>query len=151
MRTVFLGTPRAAVPALEALLEADQRPTLVICQPDRAVGRSAALQAPPVKRAALAAELPLFQPTRVRNAAFRERLSAAAPELLVVVAYGRILPRPVLDLAPHGAINLHFSLLPRYRGAAPVQWALARGESATGVTTMQINERLDEGDLLLQE
>lgn len=150
MRLVFLGTPEAAVPALDALLESGHDVATVVTRPDRPAGRSGRAQAPPVKIRAKERGIEVFQPARVRGGPFRSALAAARPELLVVVAYGRILVPQVLALAPRGAINLHFSLLPRYRGAAPVQWALARGERTTGVTTMQINEGLDEGDILLQ-
>jgi methionyl-tRNA formyltransferase len=150
VRLVFLGTPQAAVPSFHALIDAGHEVALVVTQPDRPSGRSRQPRPPAIKRAAIERGVELFQPTKVRNAAFREKLSSHSPELLVVVAYGRILPGSVLRLAPGGAINVHFSLLPAYRGAAPVQWALARGESVTGVTTMQMNERMDEGDLLLQ-
>ncbi|MCP3978924.1 MAG: methionyl-tRNA formyltransferase [bacterium] len=151
MRLVFLGTPAAAVPSLKSVLSTGHELPLVVCQPDRPVGRSGKPRHPAVKQAALEHDIEVFQPRKVRNAAFRERLAAARPDVLVVVAYGRILTNPVLELAPHGAINVHFSLLPRYRGAAPVQWALARGERETGVTTMRIAEELDAGDMLLQE
>jgi methionyl-tRNA formyltransferase len=150
VRVVFLGTPDAAVPSLDALIEAGHEPVLVVTQPDRPSGRSRRPLPPPVKRAALAHGLEVFQPTRVRGAAFRERLAADRPDLLVVVAYGRILPARVLALGSAGAVNVHFSLLPAYRGAAPVQWALAGGETVTGVTTMLMNEKMDEGDILLQ-
>jgi methionyl-tRNA formyltransferase len=151
VRLVFLGTPAPAVPSLHALIESGHEIGLVVTQPDRPVGRSRLPQPPPVKRAAVDRGLQVFQPSKVRNRHFRERLAAGEPELLVVVAYGRILSRAVLQLAPRGAINVHFSLLPAYRGAAPVQWALARGEEVTGVTTMQLNERMDEGEILLQQ
>jgi methionyl-tRNA formyltransferase len=150
VKLIFLGTPTPAVPSLRALIDAGHEVPLAVTRRDRPVGRSRQPQAPPVKRAALASGIEVFQPKRVRDAAFRDRLASVRPDLLVVVAYGRILTGEVLRLAPEGAINLHFSLLPRYRGAAPVQWALARGERETGVTTMSMNERLDEGDLLLQ-
>ncbi len=150
MKLVFLGTPQVAVPALATLLSAGHDVGLVITQPDRPTKRSRRPVAPPVKRFAEERGIEVRQPRRVRNPAFREALAATQAELLVVVAYGRILPAAVLDQTRHGAINLHFSLLPAYRGAAPVQWALVRGESVTGVTTMRINERMDEGDLLLQ-
>lgn len=149
MRIVFFGTPPTAVPSLEALLDAGHRPSLVVTQPDRPAGRGRSPVAPPVKRAAVEHGLDLVQPGKVRTRAFRERLAACEPDLLVVVAFGRILSSRVLGLARHGAINVHFSLLPRYRGAAPVQWALARGESLTGVTTMLMNEKMDEGDILM--
>ncbi|ANM31932.1 hypothetical protein ABI59_23760 [Acidobacteria bacterium Mor1] len=150
MKLAFLGTPAPAVPSLRALLDAGHDVRLVVTQPDRAVGRSGTLRPPAVKQAALAAGLEVAQPRKVRGPKFHERLRALDLDLLVVVAYGRILPRSLLDLTPGGALNVHFSLLPRYRGAAPVQWALARGEAVTGVTTMQINEQLDEGDVLLR-
>jgi methionyl-tRNA formyltransferase len=151
VRVVFLGTPAAAVPPLHALIEAGHDLALVVTQPDRPSGRSRRPLPPPVKQAALDRGLELFQPGKVRNTAFRERLAACRPDLLVVVAYGRILPARVLALGTGGAVNVHFSLLPAYRGAAPVQWALARGEAVTGVTTMHMNERMDEGDILLQQ
>ena len=149
MRIVFLGTPRAAVPSLQTLLDAGQQPELVVTQPDRPAGRGRRPNAPPVKQLALEHGLEVYQPEKVRGRSFRERLEQCRPDLLVVVAYGRILPVRVLELAGLGAVNVHFSLLPRYRGAAPVQWALARGETVTGVTTMLMNEKMDEGDLLL--
>lgn len=149
MRIVFLGTPLAAVPTLQTLIEAGHRPVLVITQPDRPAGRGRRPQAPPVKQLALEHGLEVEQPEKVRGRVFRERLEQCRPDLLVVVAYGRILPLRVLELAARGAVNVHFSLLPRYRGAAPVQWALARGETVTGVTTMLMNEKMDEGDVLL--
>lgn len=150
MRVVFFGTPGAAVPSLHALLEAGHELPLVVTQPDRPAGRSRRPAPPPVKRAALERGLELLQPAKVRGAAFRERLAACRPDFLAVVAFGRILPSRVLALGKSGAVNVHFSLLPAYRGAAPVQWALARGETTTGVTTMLMNERMDEGDVLMQ-
>jgi methionyl-tRNA formyltransferase len=150
VKIVFLGTPRVAVPSLEALLDAGHAVPLVVTQPDRPVRRSRQPVAPPVKEAALAHGIDVLQPLKVRTRAFREALAAAEPEALVVVAYGRILTTKALEIAPHGAINVHFSLLPLYRGAAPVQWALANGDDVTGVTTMQINEKMDEGDVLLE-
>lgn len=151
MRIVFLGTPRIAVPSLVALVSAGHDLRRVVTQPDRPTGRSGTPVPPPVKREAEMLGLVVEQPARVRGDAFVERLRAIEPEVLVVVAYGRILSRAVLDVAPHGAVNLHFSLLPAYRGAAPVQWALANGETTTGVTTMKLNEAMDEGDILLQQ
>jgi methionyl-tRNA formyltransferase len=148
---VFLGTPAPAVPSLEALLAAGHDVPLVVTQPDRPRARSSARVAPAVKEAALAHGIAVHQPTRVRDAAFRDTIARAAPELLVVVAYGRILPAAVLDTPTDGAVNVHFSLLPLYRGAAPVQWALARGEKTTGVTTMRIRPELDAGEILLQK
>lgn len=151
MRVVFLGTPATAVPALTALLDAGHDVPLVVTQPDRPAGRSREPQAPPVKSAAASHGLEVVQPGGVRGPAFAETLAAARPDVLAVVAFGRILPRAVLDVAPLGAVNVHFSLLPELRGAAPVQWALARGATETGVTTFRLDEGLDTGDVLLQE
>ncbi len=150
MRVIFLGTPTPAVPALQSIVDAGHDVRLVVTQPDRPVGRSRRLQAPPVKQAAASLGIETIQPRRVKNKAFVTELLARDPEVLVVVAYGRILPMPVLECARFGAVNVHFSLLPEYRGAAPVQWALANGETTTGVTTMKLNERMDEGDVLLR-
>jgi methionyl-tRNA formyltransferase len=150
VRLVFLGTPRIAVPTFSALIDAGHEIILVVTQPDRPSGRSRTPAAPPVKAVALQHGLEVIQPAKVRTAAFRESIASRKPDALVVVAYGRILPGKVLRTAPLGAVNVHFSLLPLYRGAAPVQWALARGESVTGVTTMLMNERMDEGDILMQ-
>ena len=150
MRVVFLGTPPAAVPSLRALHAAGHDVACVITQPDRPAGRSAALRPTPVKEAALELGLRVLQPQRVRDQAFLDLVSGPTPEVLVVVAYGRILPPAVLEAAPRGAVNVHFSLLPKYRGAAPVQWALVNREPVTGVSTMRITEGLDEGPILLQ-
>jgi methionyl-tRNA formyltransferase len=151
VRVTFFGTPLAAVPALDALVDAGHEVALVVTQPDRPAGRGRSVLPPPVRERAVERGLSIVQPSGVRGPEFLEQLRAAAPEALVVVAYGRILPKAVLDVAPRGAINLHFSLLPAYRGAAPVQWSLARGETRTGATTMRMNERMDEGPILLQE
>ncbi len=150
MKLVFCGTPEFAVPTLEAVIAAGHEVALVVTQPDRAAGRRMEMHAPPVKRVAAGHGIPVVQPEKIRNnAAFRERLEAVRPDAIVVVAYGRIIPKWMLDLPPLGNINLHGSLLPRYRGAAPVQWAIANGEKVTGVTTMRIDEGLDTGDMLL--
>jgi methionyl-tRNA formyltransferase len=152
VRLVFCGTPRFAVPTLEALRAAGHEIALVVSQPDRPVGRHRELTAPPVKLAALAAGLPVTQPEKIRNnAEFREQLEAIAPEAVVVVAYGRLIPPWMLALPRLGCINLHASLLPRYRGAAPIQWAVAMGDAFTGNTTMLLDEGLDTGAILLQE
>jgi methionyl-tRNA formyltransferase len=151
VRVVFLGTPATAVPALARLIDAGHDVALVITQPDRPAGRSRRPLPPPVKACALDRGLRVEQPTTVRTPGFLATLQAARPEVLAVVAYGRILPRPVLDVAPHGAINVHFSLLPAWRGAAPVPWALAHGERVTGVTTFRLDEGVDTGDVLLQK
>ncbi len=149
---IFLGTPEFAVPALERLAQSEGiRLRGVVCQPDRPVGRGAILQAPAVKLAAQRWGLEVFQPEKIRDEAGVQWLAERRPEALAVVAYGQLLPRRVFELPPLGAINAHASLLPRYRGAAPIQWALARGERETGVTTMRINAGMDTGDLLLRQ
>ncbi|MGA3264672.1 MAG: methionyl-tRNA formyltransferase [Terracidiphilus sp.] len=152
MKLVFCGTPQFAVPTLEALLAAGHEIALVVSQPDRPAGRSQQLTAPAVKLAALAAGLPVTQPDKIRaNPEFRAQLEAIAPEAIVVVAYGRIIPSWMLALPRLGCINLHASLLPKYRGAAPIQWAVAMGDAFTGNTTMLLKEGLDTGPLLLQQ
>lgn len=152
MKLVFCGTPRFAVPTLEALLAAGHEIALVVTQPDRPVGRAQQLAAPPVKQTALAAQLAVTQPEKIRNnAEFRALLEAIAPAAIVVVAYGRIIPPWMLALPRLGCINLHASLLPKYRGAAPIQWAVANGESITGNTTMLLEEGLDTGPILMQQ
>lgn len=151
MKLVFCGTPQFAVPTLEALVAAGHEVPLVVSQPDRPVGRAQELTAPPVKQAALDAGLPVTQPEKIRNnAEFRAQLEAIAPDAIVVVAYGRIIPPWMLALPRLGCINLHGSLLPKYRGAAPIQWAVANGETITGNTTMLLEEGLDTGPILLQ-
>lgn len=151
LKIVFCGTPRFAVPTLEKLVEAGFDLQLVVTQPDRPKGRGLGLQASPVKQRALELGLPVTQPEGIKNnQEFRERLTALRPDASVVVGYGRIIPQWMLDLPSLGNINLHASLLPKYRGAAPIQWAIARGETATGVTTMRIDAGLDTGDILLQ-
>ncbi len=151
MKLVFCGTPRFAVPTLEALRAADYELALVITQPDRPVGRDRQLTATPVKLAALEAGLAVVQPEKIRNnQEFRAQLEAIAPEAIVVVAYGRLIPPWMLALPRLGCINLHASLLPRYRGAAPIQWAVANGDVFTGNTTMLLEEGLDTGPILLQ-
>jgi methionyl-tRNA formyltransferase len=148
---VFCGTPQFAVPALEKLVEAGFRVSLVVTQPDRPKGRGLALAPSPVKQRALELALPITQPDKIKNNEdFRAQLVALKPDAIIVVGYGRIIPQWMLDLPRLGNINLHASLLPKYRGAAPVQWAIARGESVTGVTTMRIDAGLDTGDILLQ-
>ncbi|MGD0520962.1 MAG: methionyl-tRNA formyltransferase [Terracidiphilus sp.] len=152
MKLVFCGTPQFAVPTLEALLAAGHEIALAVSQPDRPVGRGGQITAPPVKLAALAAGLPVTQPEKIRsNPEFRAQLEAIAPEAIVVVAYGRIIPPWMLTLSRLGCINLHASLLPKYRGAAPIQWAVAMGDAFTGNTTMLLEEGLDTGPILLQE
>jgi len=152
VKLVYCGTPGFAVASLEALLAAGHEIPLVVSQPDRPVGRSQQPTPPPVKQTALAAGLTVVQPEKIRsNAEFRAQLEAIAPDAMVVVAYGRILPPWMLELPKYGCINLHASLLPRYRGAAPIQWAVAMGDAVTGNTTMLLEEGLDTGPILLQQ
>ncbi len=151
MDVVFCGTPQFAVPTLQALVDVGHRVRLVVTQPDRPSGRGMELAAPPVKQLAQELGLEVTQPEKIKNnLEFRARLEQIRPEAIVVVGYGRIIPQWMIDLPPLGNINLHGSLLPNYRGAAPVQWAVASGEEVTGVTTMRIDAGLDTGDILLQ-
>jgi methionyl-tRNA formyltransferase len=148
---VFCGTPRFAVPTLEALVAAGHSVPLVVTQPDRPRGRGMELAASPVKEAALRLGIPVSQPAAIKNnAEFRAQLEALRPDAIVVVGYGRIIPQWMIDLPRLGNLNLHASLLPKYRGAAPIQWAIASGETVTGVTTMRIDAGLDTGDILRQ-
>jgi methionyl-tRNA formyltransferase len=152
MDLVFCGTPLFAVPTLEKLVSAAFRVQLVVTQPDRAKGRGMELAASPVKQAALHLDLPITQPDTIKNNdEFHAQLESLRPEAIIVVGYGRIIPPWMIDLPPLGNINLHGSLLPKYRGAAPIQWAIAHGEELTGVTTIRIDAGLDTGDILLQE
>lgn len=151
MRLAFCGTPQFAVPILKTLLRAGHDIRLVVTQPDRPQGRGMQMDAPPVKQASIEAGLPVVQPEKIKNnVEFRAQLEAVQPEAIIVVAYGRIIPKWMLDLPRYGNLNLHASLLPKYRGAAPIQWAVANGEPVTGATTMRIDEGLDTGDMLLQ-
>ncbi len=150
MRLVMMGTPAFAVPTLERVVAAGHDERLVVCQPDRPAGRGQRLQAPLVKAAALRLGLPVVQPETFRDPAAVAALAQHAPDAMVVVAYGKILPRPVLDVAPRGCLNVHASLLPKYRGAAPIQWALLRGEAETGITIISLVERMDAGPMLLR-
>jgi methionyl-tRNA formyltransferase len=152
MRLVFCGTPRFAVPTLSKLVEAGHNVVLVVTQPDRPKGRGMELTASPVKERALELGLRVTQPDKIRNnEQFRAQLAEIGPEAIIVVGYGRIIPQWMIDLPPLGNLNLHASLLPKYRGAAPIQWAIASGETVTGVTTMRIDAGLDTGDILLQQ
>jgi methionyl-tRNA formyltransferase len=151
MKLVFCGTPAFAVPTLKLALRAGYDVPLVVTQPDRPVGRGQQMTAPPVKTVAIEAGIRVTQPEKIKNnAELRAELEAIAPDAIVVVAYGRIIPPWMLGLPRLGNLNLHASLLPKYRGAAPVQWAIANGEGATGATTMRLDEGLDTGDILLQ-
>jgi methionyl-tRNA formyltransferase len=152
MRIVFMGTPDFAVPCLEALIKNGYEVAGVVTQPDKPVGRrQSGLQPPPVKRCALEHGVPVvLQPEKVKTQEFADAIRALAPDLIITAAYGRIITRAVLDIPPLGCINVHGSLLPRYRGAAPMQWAIINGESVTGITTMFMDEGMDTGDMLLK-
>lgn len=150
-RIIFMGTPAFAVPSLQALITAGYPVQAVLTQPDRPVGRGQKLTPPPVKALALEHGMPVLQPTRLRgDADLIQKLRELAPDLIVVVAFGQILPREVLEIPRHGAINVHASLLPRFRGAAPIQWAILNGDAETGVDTMLMEEGLDTGPILLE-
>jgi methionyl-tRNA formyltransferase len=149
VRVVFLASGAFAIPSLEALLDAGHEVAALVTQPDRERGRGQALAPPPVKPVAERRGIPVLQLARVRAPEAQETLRRLAPELQIVVAFGQILPRAVIEIAPRGTVNVHASLLPRLRGAAPIQWAIANGETESGVTTMQIDEGLDTGPLLL--
>ena len=151
MTLVFCGTPRFAVPTLERLVRRGFDVRLVVTQPDRPQGRGLELAASPVKECALQIGIPVVQPDKIKNNdEFRAQLADVNPDAIIVVGYGRIIPQWMIDLPPLGNLNLHASLLPKYRGAAPIQWAIAQGEKITGVTTMRIDAGLDTGDILLQ-
>lgn len=150
MRLIFLGTPEFAVPTLDRIVAAGHFVSQVVTQPDRPKGRKQELTPSPVKAAAIRHDIPVYQPERIRRPEALEHLRSQAPDAMVVVGYGQILPRSVIDIAPLGIINVHASLLPDLRGAAPIQWSIARGYKKTGVTTMRIDAGLDTGDILLQ-
>jgi methionyl-tRNA formyltransferase len=150
MEIVFLGTPEFAVPTLERTVAAGHRVAAVYTQPDRPKGRGGQLAASPVKQAAERLGIAVHQPERVRRPEVVERLRGFAPDAMVVVGYGQIIPQSIIDIPKHGILNVHASLLPKYRGAAPIQWAIANGEAITGVTTMRIDAGLDTGDMLLK-
>ena len=151
MRVVFMGTPDFSVPTLEKIIEAGHEVIGVVTQPDKAKGRGKKVLFPPVKETALAHNLPVYQPRRARDPEFIEEMKTLNPDLMVVVAFGQILPKAILDIPKYGCINVHASLLPKYRGAAPIQWAVIRGEKVSGVTTMQMDVGLDTGDMLLKK
>jgi methionyl-tRNA formyltransferase len=150
MRIIFLGTPEFAVPTLDAIVSAGHAVTLAVTQPDRPKGRKQELIPSPVKTAAIRHGIPVYQPERIRDSASLAHLHQQSPDAMVVVGYGQIIPQSIIDLAPLGIINVHASLLPELRGAAPIQWSIARGFKRTGVTTMRIDAGLDTGDILLQ-
>lgn len=151
MKVVFMGTPDFAVPSLQKLIDEKYYIAAVVTQPDRPKGRGKKMMAPPVKELAAQYDIPVFQPERVRNPEFIEILRSIAPDLIVVIAFGQILPKEILDIPNYGCINVHGSLLPKYRGAAPIQWAIINGEKVTGVTTMFMDEGMDTGDMILKK
>ena len=150
MRVIFMGTPDFAVPSLKALVEAGHEVCGVFTQPDKPKNRGMKLQQPPVKEYALSAGLPVFQPAKLRDGEALEILRALKPELIAVAAYGKILPADILELPSRGCVNVHSSLLPKYRGAAPINWAILNGDDETGVTIMYMAEGMDTGDILAQ-
>ncbi len=146
-----MGTPDFAVPSLQALLDGEDSVVGVFTQPDQRAGRGMALRPSPVKVCSLEHQVPVFQPPKLRVPEVLEQLKTWQPDLIVIAAYGKILPKTILDLPLHGCINVHASLLPKYRGAAPIQWAIADGETETGITIMQVSQQMDAGDILLQK
>ncbi len=148
MRVVFMGTPDFAVPTLQALISSHHKVVGVFCQPDKVQGRGKKLQMPPVKEVAIAAEIPVYQPNSFKEEGVRQSLESLKPDVLVVIAYGKLLPLWALEVAPLGAINLHGSKLPAYRGAAPIQWSILNGDTETALTIMKMSEGMDEGDIL---
>lgn len=148
-RTIFMGTPDFACPTLQKLIERGENIVAVVTQPDRPKGRGQKMMPPPVKELAEKHGIPVYQPLKVRDPGFVEIISELKPDVIVVVAFGQILPKALLDIPPHGCINVHASLLPRYRGAAPLNWCIINGEAETGVTTMLMDVGLDTGDILL--
>lgn len=150
MRVIFMGTPDFSVGTLEALVEAGHEVVLAVTQPDKPKGRGGKMQATPVKEAAAAHGIPVFQPKKIRRPECIEELKKYHADIMVVIAFGQILPKEILEMTPYGCVNVHASLLPKYRGAAPIQWAVINGETVSGVTTMQMDEGLDTGDMLLK-
>ena len=151
MRIVFMGTPDFAVPSLQGLIDDGHEILAVYTQPDKPVGRKQVLTPPPVKALALEHGLPVYQPTKMRDGTVAAQLRELAPDLIAVVAHGRILPKEILEIPPYGCINVHGSLLPKYRGAGPIQWSVINGETETGVTTFLLNHEIDKGAILAQE
>lgn len=151
MRVIFMGTPDFSVGTLEALIEAGHEVVLAVTQPDKPKGRGKSMQFPPVKEAALAHGIEVYQPVRVREQVCIDYLKKYEADIIVVVAFGQILPKEILDMPRYGCVNVHASLLPKYRGAAPIQWAVINGERVTGVTTMRMDEGLDTGDMIMKE
>lgn len=151
MRVIFMGTPDFAVGTLEEIIKEGHEVELVVSQPDKAVGRSKALKYTPVKECAIAHGIEVYQPERVREEACIEYLRGYQPDIIIVEAFGQIIPKAILDMPRYGCVNVHASLLPKYRGAAPIQWAVINGDAVTGVTTMRMNEGLDTGDMIMKE
>ncbi|MBI5184255.1 MAG: methionyl-tRNA formyltransferase [Nitrospinae bacterium] len=151
MKIIFMGTPDFALPAFQGLLDSRHEVIAAVTQPDRPKGRGRTIESSPIKREALRHDIPVFQPENVREENFKKNLTALRPDIIVVVAFGQIIPKGILGLPSFGCVNLHASLLPKYRGAAPMEWALIKGETRTGNTTMLMDEGLDSGDILLQE
>ena len=151
MKVIFMGTPDFSVGTLEALVEAGHEVVLAVTQPDKPKGRGKEMQFTPVKECALKYNIPVYQPRRVREAECIEELRKYGADIMVVVAFGQILPKEILEMCTYGCVNVHASLLPKYRGSAPIQWAIIDGEEVTGVTTQQMNEGIDTGDILLKE
>lgn len=151
MRVIFMGTPDFAVGTLEAIINAGHEVVLVVSQPDKAVGRSKALKYTPVKACAIEHNIPVYQPEKVRSRECIAHLKEYGPDIIIVEAFGQIIPKAILDIPPYGCINVHASLLPKYRGAAPIQWAVINGDKVTGVTTMRMDEGLDTGDMIMKE
>ena len=150
MRIIFMGTPDFSVGTLEALVEAGYEVVLAVTQPDKPKGRGGKMQFTPVKETAMKYDIPVFQPKKVREPECIEELRKYHADVMVVVAFGQILPKEILEMTPYGCINVHASLLPKYRGAAPIQWAVINGEEVSGVTTMQMDEGLDTGDMIMK-
>mgnify|MGYP004646038151 FL=1 len=150
MRIIFMGTPDFSVGTLEALIEAGHEIALVVTQPDKPKGRGGKMQFTPVKEVAVAHDIPVYQPRKIREPECIGELRKYNADIMVVIAFGQILPKEILEMTPYGCINVHASLLPKYRGAAPIQWAVINGEKVSGVTTMQMNEGLDTGDMILK-
>lgn len=150
MKVIFMGTPDFSVGTLEALVEAGYEVVLAVTQPDKPKGRGGKMQYTPVKETAVKYGIPVFQPKKVRDPECIEELRKYNADIMVVIAFGQILPKEILEMTPYGCVNVHASLLPKYRGAAPIQWAVINGEAVSGVTTMQMDEGLDTGDMLLK-
>lgn len=150
MRIIFMGTPDFSVGTLEALVEAGHDVCLAVTQPDKPKGRGKEMQYTPVKEAALKHGIPVYQPKKIRDPECMEELRKYNADVMIVIAFGQILPKEILEMTPYGCINVHASLLPKYRGAAPIQWSIIDGETVTGVTTMQMDEGLDTGDMILK-